>query len=268
MSKMLNMNNESELLLDVGILKNFDLEPSSSAFTIPSLTTYFSDELAKFYEPLIYAGDYSDPPPEGIYYRIIYNPSINEYCIQYYVYWLEQNCLGHLNFVSHTYDYEPIFLFIRPPQEYPVGVVNGGLSKALGAFCRFHKIEVRRKEYITRDPKEYEVHYSTASEPYYPFGKFETKECVKRYPLPGAIYFDDLRPIFGIVSCSHVFSGAESDIKCPRLSAQLKRLNDDVLNEWYKHHHNRLNEEPFGHDVSNPFEYPYIKYFDPKPILQ
>jgi hypothetical protein len=46
---------------------------------------------------------------------------------------------------------------------------------------------------------------------------------------------------------------------------QLKRLSDDVLNEWYKHHHSKPNEEPFGHDVSNPFEFPDIKYFDPKP---
>jgi UDP-galactopyranose mutase len=88
-----------------------------------------------------------------------------------------------------------VFLFIRPPQKFPVDVVNGGLSKALGALCRSHEIEVRRKEYIARDPKEYKVHYSTGSEPYYPFGKFETKECVKRYPLPGVIYFDNLRPL-------------------------------------------------------------------------
>jgi hypothetical protein len=256
------------MLLNVGILKNFDLESSTSTFTIPSLTTYYSDELAKLYQPMIYAGDYPNPPPEGIYYRIIYDPSAGEYCIQYYVYWLEQICLGHLNLVSHIYDYEPIFLYIRPPIEYPVGVVNGGLSKALGAFCRFHKIEARRKEYTVRDPREYEVPYKTSPEPYYPFGEFETKACVKKYPLPGAIYFDDLRPLFGIVSCSHVFSGADSDIKGPRQSIQLKRLDDNVLNEWYKYHYNKISEEPFGHDVSNPFEFPYIKYFDPKPILR
>jgi hypothetical protein len=256
------------MLLDVGTIKNFDLEPSISTFTIPSLTTFFSDDLARLYEPVIYGGDYSNPAPDGIYYRIICDPSKGEYCIQYYVYWLEQICLGHLNFVSHIYDYEPIFLYIRPPIEHPVAVINGGLSKVLGAFCRFHKIEVRKKEYTVRDPKEYQVPYATASKPYYPFGKFETSACVKKYPLPGAIYFDDLRALFGIVSCSHVFGGADSDLKGPKLSMQLKRLDDDVLNEWYQNHHNRPSEEPFGHDVSNPFEFPYIKYFDPKPILQ
>ena len=59
------------MLLNVGILKNFELEQSASTFTIPSLTTFFSDDLAKLYEPMVYGGEYSNPPPEGIYYRIV-----------------------------------------------------------------------------------------------------------------------------------------------------------------------------------------------------
>ena len=62
---MWNINNESCMLLNVGILKNFDLESSTSTVTIPSLTTFFSDELAKLYQPMIYAGDYPNPTPEG-----------------------------------------------------------------------------------------------------------------------------------------------------------------------------------------------------------
>jgi hypothetical protein len=97
---MLLFNNEPYMLLNMGTAKNFDLEPSTSTFTIPSLTTFFSDDLARLYEPVIYGGDYSNPAPDGIYYRIICDPSKGEYCIQYYVYWLEQICLGHLSFVS------------------------------------------------------------------------------------------------------------------------------------------------------------------------
>ena len=74
--------------------------------------------------------------------------------------------------------------------------------------------------------------------------------------------------MFGITSCSHVFSGAEKDLRGKIMSIPLKRLDDQILHEWYFEHYNDEKDEPFGHDISDTFAFPYIKYCDPKPILR
>lgn len=51
-------------------------------------------------------------------------------------------------------------------------------------------------------------------------------------------------------------------IRGERLDLILRPLSDATVEEWHEHFGN--NEEPFGHDISDPFSYPYIKYFDPK----
>ena len=246
------------------------LRPQSSQFIVPSLRVLFSDSLASRYKPVIYGGDYSDPPPQGIYYRIVQSISKKEYCIQYYLYWLEQDCFDFLPIADHQYDYEPIFVFLKPPRSHPVGVANAGVSHFIpkGATCRFHKAEIRREEYEKRDRVEKKETIELSPEPFYPFGRRkgrQTRGCVKKYPMAGAIYFDNSRqrPLFGIVECSHVFSGAEKDLlrQETELSIPLKRLSDDVLFEWYFEHRGDF-EAPFGHDVSDPFRFPCIRYFD------
>jgi hypothetical protein len=52
------------------------------------------------------------------------------------------------------------------------------------------------------------------------------------------------------------------------MSITLKRLDDHVLNEWYFDHFKVAEEEePFGHDVIDAFDFPYVKYCNPKPFL-
>ena len=260
-------------MMDVtlGSSRSFQLEKYESRFTLPSIESYFCDDFAKMYGPVIYGGDYSEPEPEGIYYRILYESISKKLCLQYYVYWLEQNCLGLLPVADHHYDYEPIFIYLQPPSIFPIGIVNGGYSKGLGMACRFHKTEIRTKEITERDFNEYEAKYKTSPEPFYPFGGKEGLNgaaCIKKYPLAGAVYFNNSQPIFGIASCSHVFSGAEKELRGRILSVPLKRLGDQILNEWYFDHFKSEDEEPFGHDVSNTFDFPYIKYCNPKPFLQ
>jgi len=47
---------------------------------------------------------------------------------------------------NHKYDYEPIFVFIKPPNPIPYVIVNAGQSGTKGlSECRFHKTEVRRE---------------------------------------------------------------------------------------------------------------------------
>ena len=269
--------------LTIGSLENFGLEEVKSQYVLPHLKTFFSDQIASVYQPLIFRGDQifddddddNNPAtyPEGIYYRIVYDPSEAAYCIQYYGYWLKQNCTRFFFGISnHKYDYEPIFIFIKPPNPIPYGIVNAGQSRAKGlSECRFHKTEVRMRDYSNRDPIEGPCSFTTSTQPFYPFGGESGREgqnCVKRYPLAGSIYFEDYRPLFGMNTCFHAFSGAEGELKGERLKMTLKRLDDITLEEWFMNHHKSADEEPFGHDVSNPFEFPHIKYVDPKPFLR
>ena len=271
--------------LSVGQTDSFDLEETTSEYLIPNLKAFFSDKMASFYQPVIYKGNQtfdladhnergSATYPEGIYYRIVYNRSDDAYCILYYVYWLVQNCSGLLRISNHIYDYEPIFVFVKPPSPIPYGIVNSGQSKASGLSefqCRFHKTEVRMREYTERDAEEKPFPFKTSSSPYYPFGgEFGAggQNCVKKYPISGSIYFDNYNPLFGLDSCFHAFSGAEGALKGERFNVALKRLDDSTLKEWFFDHHKLADEEPFGHDVSNPFDFPFIKYVDPKPFLR
>jgi hypothetical protein len=46
----------------------------------------------------------------------------------------------------------------------------------------------------------------------------------------------------------------------------IKRLTNRVLRKWYFNHYNHEDGMPFGHDISDPFTYPYIKYHSPRPF--
>ena len=265
--KTFNARLKSGIILQVALggSYNLELEVVMSRFCLPELEVYFCDQLAKLYQPIVNGNKFSFPSPEGIYYRIIHNNLTQEYCIQYFLYWLDQNCLGMMPIADHKYDYEPILIFFKPPNLFPIGVVNAGYSKYLGISCRFHKTEIRRIEYTLRDEHERDFQYLTSSSPYYPFGGASgrtCKTCIKKYPLSGAIYFEETRPLFALAACSHVFSGAEASLDGDRLQVDLKRLTDVVAEDWYEHF--GPNEEPFGHDISDPFSFPYIRYYNPK----
>jgi hypothetical protein len=69
----------------------------------------------------------------------------------------------------------------------------------LGFKWQAHKNEIMGREYTERDSTEYQFIYKTSSEPFYPFDGLQgrtSKSCMKRYPFSGAIYFDELRPLF------------------------------------------------------------------------
>jgi len=70
-------------------------------------------------------------------------------------------------------------------------------------------------------------------------------------------------PRFGIRVCSNVFSGAEEHLVGEIYNPVLKELTDTVLGEWYYDHSDDEDSMPLGHDIANPFSYPYIKYYHP-----
>jgi hypothetical protein len=146
--------------------------------------------------------------------------------------------------------------------------VNGGFSND-PINCRFHKTEIHTTG-ANRDEKEAQNKCMTSPLPFYPFGGEHCREvtsCVKQYPLEASMYFLDHHPLFGLRECSHVFSGDAQYFRDPKIDVPIRELTDEVLYKWYHKHYDSNYDQPFGHDVSNPFEFPHIKYFDPKELL-
>lgn len=282
--------------IEIGKFKSFELEAAKSKYMVNGLDLYFCDDLASECMPQIfdpYGYGRKPEPPEGTYYRIINKIGTDNYCFQYYVYWPRQECVPIdlkpssvwrrlLRFLGqkwpdHKFDYEPILVFYDFPRGSPYLVVNNGL----GENPTTHRIEIHSEETKERDDADIESDFRTSPHPSYPFGGHdgrEIKEWCKKYPLMSTIYFNDRHPLFGVTMCSHVFSGGEkyykksifgkklvSFIEDESLEIELKRLNDEVLDEWYLKQYTG-DEEPFGHDVSDPFRFPHIRYFDPKSI--
>jgi hypothetical protein len=186
-------------------------------------------------------------------------------CIQYFFFWRYQHCY----MISHRYDYEPIFIFLKDKEAKPFLIVNAGLG---GANCRFHKNEIRPKK-GKRDWLDIHFKVNLSPKEYYPFGKngnVTYKGCSKKYPLNTSkdLQFNGLRPLFGIRACSNVFSGARYDLEGDTFNPPLKRLTDRILTQWYFKHYYHEDDMPFGHDVADPFTYPYIKYHSAKSDLQ
>ena len=70
------------------------------------------------------------------------SPSLNRLCVQYYIYWLDQNCFDILPIADHKYDYEPILAFhFNLPTESPVGMINEDIVSGLGMARDFIRLK-------------------------------------------------------------------------------------------------------------------------------
>lgn len=244
-------------------------DDENTSYVLPQYRIIFDDLLADKYKPIVYSHECLSGNPEALYYRIItdHRNDVSHICIQYYFYWAHQWCM----MASHRYDYEPIFIFLTKDDGNSSNgnndtyvlerIVNSGLG---GVDCGFHKSEIRPK--IGERSTSVE-HFSVniTKEPLYPFGKDGSVKydgCAKVYPLTDndLTFEDDTHSLFGIRACSNVFSGAVSALHGERFNPPMRNLTDSVLKDWYFHHYNDDNDMPFGHDVTDPFTYPYIKY--------
>jgi hypothetical protein len=235
------------------------LEEKNSRYALDGYSVFFSQKLAREYEPIVYSGECMSGDPEAVYYRVIQSDN-QEFCIQYFYYWKYQDCM----MASHKYDYEPIFVYLRPDTPDPYLIVNGGLDQP---GCNFHKNEVRPRN-GKRDMSSQHITVNLSPYPYYPFGTDGTVKyhgCIKTYPLTGNdLQFEGKHhPVFGIRACSNVFSGAEGDLRGLKFRPRLKKLTDWILTRWYLHHYHDDNDMPFGHDISDPFSSPHIKFHKP-----
>jgi hypothetical protein len=223
----------------------------------------FSAKFANRYRPIIYSNKCESGPPKAVYYRIVTNHETKDSCIQYFYYWERQNCLDFM--ASHRYDYEPLFIYIRKNDSHPSRIVNAGAGTE--ARCPFHKNEIRPRTGVRQTIGSF-FDVTLSPKEYFPWGKDGTvryQGCSHEYPLAGNkdLQFDRMRPRFGIRACSNVFSGAKGHLVGEIFDPDLKELTDSVLEEWYYNHYNEEDDMPFGHDIANPFSYPYVKYHHP-----
>jgi hypothetical protein len=237
---------------------SYKKEEKLSTYVLGNYRVFFSNRLARKYEPIVYSGLCISGDPEAVYYRIVNNDK-QEFCIQYFYYWAYQRCA----FSSHGFDYEPIFVYLRNDSPDVYLIVNGGFGQP---DCNFHKNEVRPST-GTRDSMVQRVTVNLSPYPHYPFGRegsVEYSGCIKTYPLNGDdLQFEDMHPVFGIRSCSNVFSGSEGYLHGDRFKSPLKKLTDRILTRWYFHHYEKDSDMPFGHDIADPFSSPYIKFHKP-----
>jgi hypothetical protein len=242
-------------------------EPEETKYAVQRYKVFFSVKLARKYEPIIYSSECMSGDPEALYYRILQRngnkDNESELCIQYFYYWQDQRCM----MTSHGHDYEPIFIYLKKKSgdSNPHLIVNGGLG---GPDCYFHKNEVRPL-HGKRDGKTQHVTANLSAYPSYPFGQdgnIQYHACISTYPLDTGkdLQFEgEYHALFGIRACSNVFSGAQGDLHGRRFSPPLKKLTDRVLDKWYFHHYENMDDMPFGHDIADPFSSPYIKFHKP-----
>jgi hypothetical protein len=239
------------------IVASPEFEQYSSKYKLPHYKSYFCDSIADYYKPKLYSNQCFSGVPD-VYYRIlaVNSDGIEKLCLQYFYYWKEQICI----FSSHTYDYEPIFIYFKRNDNKPYMIVNNGFGSVL---CRFHKVEIRPSQGI-RSREEEHTEAKITEYPYYPFGgrgDIVIEVCYKIYPLDrDDLIFENSNPLFGIRSCSNVFSGSRTDLQGFIFNPKSQRLTDEILDLWYFHHSSQEPDMPFGHDLADPFTFPYIRF--------
>lgn len=216
----------------------------------------FARKRAERFLPIIYdpEGYASHPEPDGVYFRVLRRGRGDE-AIQYFVRWDEQDCRAAYPLVgdlfSHPFDYEPIIAFIKKGR-----IVRLVVSAAGSLLQGGHQTEIYREDESSTIGK---ATYKTSKAPAYPFGEHESVGHYKEEPIR-RVGFKGKRPLLGVATCYHVYTTVRSYLRGPVLSASLFPLTDKVLERWYS-------EENFGHDVSNPWRYPHIRYH-PSPKMR
>jgi hypothetical protein len=242
--------------------KKYEVEyDSKDPFVAPNFIVAYSHELAKDFMPILLdpRGKGSMPhPPDFIAYRLVLDPMSQKLCILYEVYWRRQECTWKELNKDHDHDYEQIqihFNMMTGEKEKVIISSVGPVDYAghgIEIYSNISKARVRNVEYTT-SPKR---HFPWGGE----LGK-RRKGYVREIPI-GQLVFEDRRPVVTVLNCYHAFSGLKQKILFEKrfaLNPRLKKLDRGLIERWYfLHVKNR-----FGHDISNPFNEPYIMYFTP-----
>lgn len=159
-------------------------------------------------------------------------------------------------FFTHEYDFEPIFLYLRDLRLIKAVISGRGDVDAMP-----HRND------IFADQNSYsqgESFFVTSEEPIYPNGLQKASTSFKEFSLEELV-IDESKPSFAIIACYHAFTARrdyyDENVFVNRIEPPLRSLSDEVLDEWYKKKH-------FGHDVADPFGFPYLKFAKPPGIAQ
>lgn len=149
-------------------------------------------------------------------------------------------------FFTHEFDFEPILIFIKNNQIEKVVVSGKGDVDA-----QPHRIDI----YV--DQNFHSEGESTFNVSTFLQTNDTAKEDFKEFPLNSIIY-ENNHPKMAVITCYHAFTADKQYydedvfVNLP-IDFTLTSLRDEVLDVWYK-------QKGFGHDVSDPFDFPYIKF--------
>ena len=249
------------LILDLeGKHYEIEFDPQDS-YVVDDLKVAFCDQLGEDFAPMLFdPKDYGSIPfpPDFIAYRLIVDLEGQRLCILYEVYWRRQDCSWRELNKDHDHDYEQIQVHfsLKTGEKEKVVVSSVGPVENAG-----HGVEVYSS---VPKAKVKTVVYSTSPKKAFPwggdFGKTNATQ-IREIPTEN-LFSEDGKPAVLILNCYHAFTGLKRSLlpeERKELRPTLRRLDRKLLDLWYyRHVKNR-----FGHDVSKPFEEPYVMYYPP-----
>jgi hypothetical protein len=162
-------------------------------------------------------------------------------------------------FFTHQYDFEPILVFLEDSNITKIAISGRG-----GLDSEPHRNDIFVKQ----------NYHNEGESVFYLQGSLYVKGKEVPQTLPQTVIFkefedmklkyghDDINkhhPRFAIVTCYHAFTGEGIYYDEPvfreenMMNLTLNKLTDNLLDDWY-------NQKGFGHEVSDPFTFPYIRF--------
>ena len=242
--------------------KKYELEfDAQDPYVAPNLKTAFCHQLAEDFMPIFYdpKGYGSKPfPPDFVAYRLVVDLDGQRLCVLYEVYWRRQDCSWRELNKDHDHDYEQIQVHFRLVTGEKERVVVSSVGPVENAG---HGIEVYSHILETTVKT---VEYTTSPKRVFPWGgDLGQKNTTQIREIPiERLFFETGRPVVLVLNCYHAFSGLKRQLQPEErkeLKLTLERLDRKLLDRWYYRHA----KNKFGHDVSKPFEEPYVLYFPP-----
>ncbi len=242
--------------------KTYEVEfDAEDPFCAEGLRVAFCDQLAADFTPIIFDHKThgSKPyPPDFVAYRLTIDPEKQKLCALFEVYWRKQDCSWRELNKDHDHDYEQVQVHFDLGSGEIEKVVVSSVGPVENAG---HGVEVYSPLSASTVRT---VEYTTSNKNFFPWGgKSGQKNITQIREIPlDRLLFEGTRPAVLVLNCYHVFSGLKRQLhpeERKELQPTLKRMNRQLLDEWYYRH----NKNRFGHDISKPFEEPYIMYYPP-----
>ena len=242
--------------------KEYELEfDPKDPYVALNLAVAFCRQLAEDFMPVLLdpKGYGSQPyPPDLLAYRLIVDSKEQKLCLLYEVYWRRQDCTWRELNKDHDHDYEQIqvhFDLKNGKKEKVVVSSVGPLENAGDGVEVYSSIPQAVFKSVT---------YTTSPKKHFPWGgDYGQRNSTQIREMPiESLVFENQRPAIVIVNCYHAFVGLKKNFSIRErndLTPRLERLDRRLLDKWYY----RYAKNRFGHDISKPFDEPYIRYYPP-----